>query len=438
MSSNLIFQGISASIQIFGVPLCLGFWGESYYGEWLLLFTIPGYLSISDFGLGTSSAAEMSMMDQDHRRNEIPVLLKSVFWLIVIWGIIPFGLLLLSNYVWPWYEWLKLKSIRLDEFRATFPLLILYIYLSLFLTVPLNYYRVIKKYHVERYISAVYKLLEFFILFVLVISGYGIFAVTLGYFLLRFGYFGYIVFDLHRRSDQFRLWPITIQYKEVRKVVKPGISGLFYMLGGNLLNQGLSTVIGLNMGPQKLVMYNTIRMLVNVSKQMIGIINLSIYAEFSYAFGAKKDILLQKLFRTSMLVNVLISTVICTGLLVFGEVVIGWWTNNVVQVDKMFFMLYLVYAFLGSISTLIITLLSATNQYKHTGAVYLALITCVVGANAIFADTLSITFTAISLILFEIIMVAVSLNVISSILNSSWMNLFRHMSFREIKQSFKL
>ena len=198
-SGNLFFQAISAIIQIFGVPLCLTYWGASYYGEWLLLFTIPGYLSISDFGLGTSSSSEMAIMEQNNRRNEIPKLLRSVFWFIVIWSLIPFGILLASNYAWSWYGWLKLSFIKETEFKATFPLLILYIYLSLFLTVPLNYYRVIKKYYIERYISAAYKVFEFLMLMILVMNEYGVFAVALGYLLLRIIYFIYLVIDLYRR-----------------------------------------------------------------------------------------------------------------------------------------------------------------------------------------------------------------------------------------------
>lgn len=44
--------------------------GENYYGEWLLLFTIPGYFSVADFGLGSSSSAEMSMMEESGKQTK--------------------------------------------------------------------------------------------------------------------------------------------------------------------------------------------------------------------------------------------------------------------------------------------------------------------------------------------------------------------------------
>ena len=432
ITSNLFFQGISAVIQLFGVPLCLAYWGESYYGEWLLLFTIPGYLSISDFGLGVSSATEMSMMEQDNRRDEIQHLLRSVFWFIVLWGALPFGLLMASNYIWPWYSWLKLEFIKEPEFRATFPVLILYIYVSLFLTVPLNYYRVIKKYYIERYISTVYKVIEFLILLVLVMKGFGVFSVALGYLLVRIAYLFYIIFDLYYRSDLFRLFPVAVRFSEVKKVLKPGISGLFYLLGSNMLNQGLSTIVGLNFGPQKLVMFSTVRMLINLSKQMIGIINLSVYAEFSYAFGAGKRILLQNLLRTSIVINVVFSAMICIFLWFMGGLIIGWWTKGIVQVDTTFFTLYLVYAFLGSLSAPGSTVLSATNSFRHTGLVYLIVITCVIGINALWINQFGLSFMAITLIFFEMLLVFVIFKVIAGMLDLRFMEIFRNMSVRDI------
>jgi hypothetical protein len=129
--------------------------------------------------------AEMSMMEESGKTDEIRKMLRSTFWFVVLWGILPFGLLIVSNYYLPWSSWLNLQVISIAEFKITFPILVLYIYLSLFLTMPINFYRVIKKYHTERYISAAYKFLEFLVLLILIIRGCGVFGVALGYLVLR-------------------------------------------------------------------------------------------------------------------------------------------------------------------------------------------------------------------------------------------------------------
>ena len=432
IAGNVYLQAVSTLMQLFGVPLCLAYWGEEYYGEWLLLFTIPGYLSISDFGLGASSTTEMAMMAEDNRHHEIQPLLKSVFWFIVLWGLIPFGLLASSNLVFPWYDWLKMHLIQKHEFQATFPVLVLYIYLSLFLTIPLNFYRVIKQYNVERYISTVYKALEFGVLLALVLSGYGIFPVALGYFLLRVCFLVYILVDLHRRSNEFRLWPIHVRFKEVRKVIKPGISGLFFYLGTNLLMQGTSTIVGLNLGSRQLVIFNTVRTLVNMAKQVINIINLSIFSEFSYAYGAKNLVLFRRLVRSGMLLNAVLAFSGCLFLFFAGEYILKWWTNGVVVADHTFLNLFLVYTFLGSISSVALTVILSVNIPKHSGVLYLLFIVLLLTVNSLMIKSMGLTFLAISLIVFEVIFMMVCFQVLLAIMESHWKTEWKELTYRDL------
>ena len=76
------------------------------------------------------------------------------------------------------------------------PACIFYIYLSLFLTIPLGYYRVKQIYHRERYISSFFRGIEFLLVILAVVLGYRIIIVALIYFLLRLVQLVYILFDL--------------------------------------------------------------------------------------------------------------------------------------------------------------------------------------------------------------------------------------------------
>ena len=62
VSSNVIAQMVNVLIQFAGVPLLLKYWGPAYYGEWLIMFTIPSFIENADFGLGGSATTEMSML----------------------------------------------------------------------------------------------------------------------------------------------------------------------------------------------------------------------------------------------------------------------------------------------------------------------------------------------------------------------------------------
>ena len=61
ISANLVSQVINAAIQLVSLPIFLKYWGADLYGEWLILSSIPIYLSMSDIGFGVAAANEMTM-----------------------------------------------------------------------------------------------------------------------------------------------------------------------------------------------------------------------------------------------------------------------------------------------------------------------------------------------------------------------------------------
>lgn len=51
----LVSNGLTVALQIAMVPALIWAWGATLYGEWLVLYTIPGYLALSDFGIITTA-----------------------------------------------------------------------------------------------------------------------------------------------------------------------------------------------------------------------------------------------------------------------------------------------------------------------------------------------------------------------------------------------
>jgi len=48
--ANVYGQAVTAVIQLAGVPILLHLWGTRLYGEWLIVFANPAYLSMTDLG----------------------------------------------------------------------------------------------------------------------------------------------------------------------------------------------------------------------------------------------------------------------------------------------------------------------------------------------------------------------------------------------------
>jgi O-antigen/teichoic acid export membrane protein len=58
--ANIYGQAINVVVQLLSVPLLAATWGVERYGQWLMLYTIPTYLLLSDIGFASASMADIS------------------------------------------------------------------------------------------------------------------------------------------------------------------------------------------------------------------------------------------------------------------------------------------------------------------------------------------------------------------------------------------
>jgi hypothetical protein len=61
IGANTLAQVSIAFIQLLAVPILIQSWGVTRYGTWLMIFTLPSALAISDFGFATSAGNDMTM-----------------------------------------------------------------------------------------------------------------------------------------------------------------------------------------------------------------------------------------------------------------------------------------------------------------------------------------------------------------------------------------
>jgi len=425
ISGNISVQATNVIVQVFGIPLMIKYWGMAYYGEWLILFSIPSYIAISDLGLGTSTTAELSMLTEQGKRSEANEVLRSVFWFIVAIGGIPFYLLLTSVFIFPWHDWLGLNVVSASEFNLTFILLILYIFLALFLTLPLGYYRVEKAYHVERYISAFFKLLEFILVVVFVMMGYKVLCVATIYFSVRLANFIFVIFDLYRRFPHFKLFPFSIGYKKMKYLLKPALTIMTISMGQNFMVQGMTTLIGLYLGSTQVVVFNTSRVLVNMTKQVVGIVNLSFFSEFSYAFGKRDIPLLRNLFQKTQLINFGLSVGALGFIFLAKGLIMYYWLGGKVEIVEPFFILLLVGALININWNVPLTLIGATNKQENIGVYFICASLLAVLFNVLFLRHYGLQVVSISILIFETIMFGISCKYAAKILQLNFRGYYR-------------
>src|ERR1700722_8172656 len=109
--TNWIGKLSSTVIQFVQIPVFLHFWSVPLYGEWMIVNSIPAYLSFSNVGFGSVAGNEMTMMVARDDRAAALRVFQSCWWLIV--GICSATILVLSAalYLLPAASLLKFHNI---------------------------------------------------------------------------------------------------------------------------------------------------------------------------------------------------------------------------------------------------------------------------------------------------------------------------------------
>src|SRR3984957_5780317 len=109
--TNWIGKLSATIVQFIQIPVFLHFWSVPLYGEWMIVNSIPAYLSFSNAGFGSVAGNEMTMLVARGDRAAAVRIFQSCWWLIAL--ICTATILMLSGtlYYLPASRLLKLTTL---------------------------------------------------------------------------------------------------------------------------------------------------------------------------------------------------------------------------------------------------------------------------------------------------------------------------------------
>lgn len=364
ISANLFAQAANLGIQLAGIPLLLHFWGVVYYGEWLLLFSIPSYLGLSDLGMGTVATTEVSMAVAREDYAYAKRIFRGAFFSIISFGILICTIFFIAIWICPFHKWLHLQEVSERELNLSLTYLVGYVMLAIFLSLPLGMYRSAGHYGRGQIISTIFRIAEFFSLLVVVISGGGVVLAAAAFAYVRLCYVTFIWFDIRRKAAWLRLEKISWEWPTIRPLLLPSFSMMTVYLGQILVTQGIVTVVGVALGSAQVVLFSTVRTLCNFARQLVGVINLSIFTEFAISTSNEDMLNTRRLHTRSVQANVGLTLLSVIGLKVLGPWAISFWTKGSITAEEPFFTIYIAYVLVNSFWIGSWNMLLACNRHQ--------------------------------------------------------------------------
>ena len=368
--TNWVGKVAATVIQFVQVPVFLHFWSTPLYGEWMIINSIPTYLSFSNAGFGSVAGNEMTMMvARDDREGALRVF-QSCWWLISLICTVTIVLFSGALYYLPAARMLRLSQISETDTKW----IIFYLGLSVLFgqleQLLQSAYRSIGRYPFGAFVKTLLSLAAFASTIIAVTFGAGARITALVYAATNVAGTMVLCALVHHDIPWLKFGWDHASIDEIRKLARPAIAFMGFPLGNALNLQGTLLAVGYALGPVAVVVFGVARTVSRVAIQMVQMVNSTFEPEMSIAFGAGNYELTRALLRRACQLALLVAIVLVIIMLSFGPWFLTHWTGGHVPPSRPLLAILLMVVILYALWSTSATLMTSTNQHQRLATYY--------------------------------------------------------------------
>lgn len=371
MMAFSLSQLINFFIRIGLPPLFLTAWGVHAYGDWLVIYSVAAYLSLSNLGGQTYIANRLAQLFAQEKFADYQKVFNSGFSLFVLIASSVFLLLTVFVFFLPISTLLHTQYIDANTVKIVLLILAAEILISLPQGLLIGVYQSIGK-------------LPFAVMLINAMSFLQLLACGIALYLKATPAYvalmhalplaALTIFALWHAPSQlsFRLFSLkAIEKKLLKSFIRPSINFLAIDLSTAFSVQGIIIILGSVLGSIQVVMFATMRMIINMMKQILGVISNSAWREMTHYDAIKKREKLRLLFRSIIRTSLTAAVIIAIFLYFFAAPLYTLWLHHRVPFHQSLMTLFLLYGIEMVFWTACANLLMSTNRHRILARVYL-------------------------------------------------------------------
>lgn len=381
-------QSVAIFIQLAGVPILLHAWGTRLYGEWLILFAIPSYLSTADLGFSLSAANDMTARNARGDAAGTLAVFQSLAILVYTAAMVGMVAILLLLWLLPLSHWMSLRGLSTTQVRWILALLAAEVLIKLIDGVNHAGFRSHGDYGLHVVLTSTTLIAQFSAIWIVALLGGGLLPGAAVFLLIRAVVTPGVAFWMLRRHPGLRLGIGHARRAMLGPLIKPALANVSTPLAMALNVQGIVLVVGAALGPLSVVTFVTLRTLSRLISQTAWRVSHAFEPELAAAWGAQDKKLLRTLYEKSLSVGFWLALPLSVGLLVFGKWMLRVWTHGKVPMNAVLFDWLLISALVSGTWYGSLNLLKSMNAHLHAALWY---VFCSAGAVALAAILLHFT-----------------------------------------------
>jgi O-antigen/teichoic acid export membrane protein len=370
LAANAFGQAVTIATQLLLTPMFFRYWGPGLYGEWLILSSVPAYLTMTDMGVGSAAGNEMTMRAGAGDHSGAQRTYRGAHLVALVAGAISLlmGLALAFMAV----EWHTPRTTVITANDAG------WIIMTLSLGVGLSFqggvisagFRAAGRNALGISLANTSRLLEALTMGILLALNWG----PLGLCLSALAVKALMQLVQHLWLRRICSWlhhpPVAADRTLVKRLIAPALGFMAFPLGNALALQGPILIIGQIMGGPAVALFSATRTLARLPIQITNVFNASVWPEMSRAHGAGDTPALRSLHRGSWGLTLLLVAASSTVLLVLGPWIANAWLGSKAHFEPLVLSLLILATAFSAIWNASSVVLSAINAHAGLGIRY--------------------------------------------------------------------
>jgi O-antigen/teichoic acid export membrane protein len=328
-------------VRLLQVPILLHALGGEDYGRWLVLSTVPAWLTLANMGFGTVAGNEMLMSVASGDLGRGRTLYAASWKTALITSLMLLPPVLVGTLCLPVERWVGLGSDRAWEVRAGLCCLCLSVLLSLFTDVLSLRLRAGRRSDMAAYLLGLQLWIELLLIWWVIDRGAGYDLLGLANLASSLVCLVMTAWAGRGLLTELRLEWAAASRRDVFVLFRKGLHYQSLPVGHALILQGQLVAVNAWLGSTAVAIFGTTRTLVRLASQTTELVNHSVWPEFSRLFGLGELARAARLHRISVMAS-LGSVLLLMGVLVlFGSRIYGFWTDKILRIDTRLLLCFL-------------------------------------------------------------------------------------------------
>lgn len=321
---------VQIAIQLALVPAFANAWGLETYGVWLILFTIPSYLVISDFGLTQAATNDMIMARARGDVGSVATTYRTLRLALLALGLAVVALTALLVFAIAPGMLAPAQEAAGGRAATVVLLVVAYSMVSLQMHGVLGGLKASDRYAgaTAAYASALF--FEMIAVVACLVAGLGMVAVAASYVAVRFAGLIACIVWLRRHAPELLREGGGFAWRELRRLARPALAALALPIGTAISLQAMVVIVGIKAGAAAVPAFSATRTLTRVAVQLTGMVSTAAMPLFGAAGSTRRDRDQSALIVVTLIGAGAILLPSFVVLCLFGTALVALWTGGAI------------------------------------------------------------------------------------------------------------